>query len=114
VKAIRIKYIPIDLKNVAFLFENGIWEQERIMLESENDSSRNRDRFKVESEIESTHSQKPFANREDFEYRSWLTFKIDNTEIKNVRNGFFFESSLSALKLSGQTFPKVSSIVGTA
>jgi len=84
------------------------------MLESENDSSRNRDRFKVESEIESTHSQKPFANREDFEYRSWLTFKIDNTEIKNVRNGFFFESSLSALKLSGQTFPKVSSIVGTA
>jgi len=67
VKAIRIKYIPIDLKNVAFLFENGIWEQERFMLESENDSSRNRDRFKVESEIESTHSQKPFANREDFD-----------------------------------------------
>jgi len=44
----------------------------------------------------------PFANREDFDddfriisiSRSWLTFEIENIEIKNAENGFFSKCSL--------------------
>jgi len=50
--------------------------------------------------IESTHFQKSFESREDFDIgfenvsmgRSWPTFENENTNIKDVVNGFFRNS----------------------
>jgi len=52
--------------------------------------------------IDNTYSQKPFAKQKDFDLgfesssmnRSWLTFEIENTEIKIVENGFFSKCKL--------------------
>jgi len=39
----------------------------------------------IHTEIKIDHSQKPIFSMS----RSWLTFEIENTEIKNVENGLF-------------------------
>jgi len=71
------------------------------MLESENGSSLNRDQFDVET---ISRTQNLFVNRGDLDLgfknlsmsRSWITFKIENTYIENVENGFFFEYAISS------------------
>jgi len=66
---------------LSFLFENGFWEGERFDFETENDSSRNRDQKKdFDLSFENLSIN-----------RSWLTFEIENSEIKNAKKDFFSE-----------------------